>query len=375
MRWSHLVCVLTLVACDDPPKPPLVPRDGLVLHDAGRGFLAACTADTDCDSGHCAAMAGGKRCTRACSSTDPCPAFTGWSCSAQLCQCEGTGKQPGTCGVDGDCDGLADKEVKAETCNGEDDDCNGTIDDVAPGTSGAKLYYRDADGDKFGDLNKSKWLCAAEAGWVTDNGDCDDSRADVHPGLIEVCGDNVDHDCDGLKEDPDVCGLTPIVVSDVNDPMALSATLKTCGATSGIAKALDITELVAKQDKTAIKYTVRFAGSPALGPTCASYVLHLGTFDKAYEIAYVYRPAGATFCGALADFEVFQKGKKVATAATVAFNAADPGHVSFTIPKSEYFPSLSTPTYYLKACSNATSDAAKDLTDCTSDSCETPVHR
>jgi len=33
-------------------------------------------------------------------------------------------------------------------------------------------------------------------GWTTDAGDCDDDNADVNPGASEVCGNQVDDDCD-----------------------------------------------------------------------------------------------------------------------------------------------------------------------------------
>lgn len=368
-----LVFLLLLGAgCTGEDKPPFVPGDGPRKIDGTVQFLGVCTTDTDCASGKCLAMGGTKRCSRVCTGASPCPAFPTWSCKQGTCECSGTGKQPTVCNADGDCDGVADRTPAKESCNGEDDDCNGKIDDVSEGVAGAKLYYKDADGDGHGDQNASRWSCTAEAGWVETKGDCDDARKDVNPSITEVCGDGVDHDCDGTKEDADVCGLIPIVVPDVNDTQYQSATLKTC--TAGGDKPYDVTEIVAKQDKNAIKFTVRLAGAPAT-TACATYAIHLGTFAKVYEMVYLYRPGGATCSPALPELEVYFKGQKQTTKATTAFNAADPGHVSFTIPKTEYFPSLTTPTYYLKACANAKADAVKDLTDCVSDSCETPVHR
>ena len=61
-------------------------------------------------------------------------------------------------------------------------------------------FYRDADNDGFGNANDSLLLCEPQDGYVTDNSDCNDSNAAVHPGAIEVC-DGIDDDCDGLVDE------------------------------------------------------------------------------------------------------------------------------------------------------------------------------
>ena len=381
MRSSTLPLVvlaaLALGGCDDnPDKPPFIPRDTGIKQDGQQFFMDVCHQDTDCSSGYCLPMASetDKHCSRKCDVQNPCPALGGWSCAAtNVCVCKFTGAQPDVCNVDGNCDGKPDKTPSVEVCNGKDDDCDGKIDNVAPGTAGATQYYRDADGDTYGDPNNPIWACSQPAGYVDNKGDCDDTRADVNPAMTEVCGDDVDHNCNGHSWDPEVCGYLPIVVADVSDPNALASTLKTCGTTTGIPASVDITELDAKQDAASVKFTVRLAGMPAVA-TCSSYVLKLGTFSKSYEMVYIYRPA-TTACAPLPTLEAYLKGVAVTTKAAVEVNAASPGHVAFTIPKSEYLPTLSTPTYYLKACTNEVADAVKDKTDCASDSCETPVRR
>ncbi|MBW2537567.1 MAG: putative metal-binding motif-containing protein [Deltaproteobacteria bacterium] len=370
---SVLVCVL-LGGCSDDDPPPAEFKDSFVAPDGGALFLATCSKDTDCASGHCVVLGGTSRCSRPCSSSAPCPAFPEWTCNSEsFCQCSGTGKQPSLCNVDGDCDGKADKPTTQEICNDEDDDCNGTVDDVAPYATGATQYYRDADGDGFGDDAQSKWLCQAETGWITKPGDCDDSRKEDNPGAPELCGDAYDNDCDGTHEDSDVCGLTPITVPDVNGSYS-SATLKTCSTTTGLQKSLDITEILGKQDKTSIKLTVRLAGSPATA-TCTSYVLGLGD-PKNTDLAlvYVYRPA-VTPCGTIPAVQAFLNGQPLTSTVQTAFNAADPGHISFVLDKAEIFPHLPQTTYRVRACVNATADPVQDKTSCVDDSCETLVHR
>ena len=58
--------------------------------------------------------------------------------------------------------------------------------------------YPDADGDGFG-TGAGDSTCEPEPGAVSEDGDCDDALADVHPGAAEVC-DGVDQDCDGVAD-------------------------------------------------------------------------------------------------------------------------------------------------------------------------------
>jgi len=57
-------------------------------------------------------------------------------------------------------------------------------------------HYRDVDGDGRGNPSAAVTTCepAAPAGYVSTAGDCDDSRASVHPGALQLC-DGVNNDC------------------------------------------------------------------------------------------------------------------------------------------------------------------------------------
>ncbi len=75
-------------------------------------------------------------------------------------------------------------------CNGHDDDCDGiSLDGTA--------WYPDADGDGQGVSTGKTVACDPPAGFVADDGDCDDANPSVHAGATEVCDDGVDDDCDG----------------------------------------------------------------------------------------------------------------------------------------------------------------------------------
>lgn len=374
-----IIVLVFIGACDDSTKPLLVPLDGRSHQERLSSFAAPCQTDSDCLSGFCISMGNSQKCTQACSGPSNCPPYQGWTCNAQSrCECIAQGVQPNQCNVDGDCDGQSDKPVQDEICNGEDDDCNDKIDDVAPNTAGAQKYYRDTDGDGFGDKQVSSWLCQPTAGWVTDQSDCDDTHKEAHPGLNEVCGNNIDEDCDDQIEDVDVCGYNPIVVSDI-DANYDSIRLKSCTSGDITEKQMDITELLAKQDASRFKFTVRLASTPNL-ESCSSYTLFFGSRledgkSNTYSLVYIYRPA-REICGKdFAEKEAYRNGQLISSSFITAFNAADPGHVSFVIPKSELLQYLPTPTYMLRACSNLPSDKTKDITECATDSCITPVHR
>ena len=60
--------------------------------------------------------------------------------------------------------------ASTEFCDGQDNDCDGEIDEFVTST-----FYADADGDGFGDADSTVEACTLPGGFVSDNTDCDDA--------------------------------------------------------------------------------------------------------------------------------------------------------------------------------------------------------
>jgi len=99
-----------------------------------------------------------------------------------------------------DCDDTngAVHPTASEICDGIDNDCDGAADE--PDAVDALTWYRDADGDSFGNANDSVNACGQPAGFVLSSADCNDADAAINPAATEVC-DGVDNNCDGAVDE------------------------------------------------------------------------------------------------------------------------------------------------------------------------------
>ncbi len=145
------------------------------------------------------------------------------------CDCDADGDMHDSisCGGD-DCDDSnpAIHPGAVEICDGVDNDCDGQIDEGVEGS----LYYRDADGDGYGDPSVSLQTCEAPGGYVLDNTDCDDADATINPGAVELCDDGIDNNCNG--EIDEFCNSCPTANAGPDQTVALGDIVTLAGGGS-----------------------------------------------------------------------------------------------------------------------------------------------
>jgi hypothetical protein len=72
-------------------------------------------------------------------------------------------------------------------------------------------WYADTDEDGFGDAGNTLSFCTQPAGYVSNDLDCDDTNEFIFPGAEEICGNDIDDNCDGqVDEDCPTCDLNNI---------------------------------------------------------------------------------------------------------------------------------------------------------------------
>jgi alpha-tubulin suppressor-like RCC1 family protein len=100
-------------------------------------------------------------------------------------------------GVDCDDRNPSTGPGSSEICDGRDNDCDTNVDEGAT----SAVFYRDGDMDGYGATTGGTIVgCMGMAGFVALGGDCDDADAARRPGATETC-DGEDDDCDGAADD------------------------------------------------------------------------------------------------------------------------------------------------------------------------------
>jgi len=159
----------------------------------------------------------------------------GWTEVAGDCDDDDINTYPGAIetydGEDDDCDGCVDDVDEdqdgwtecLEACDSDGDgdiddedidckDCNDVLEDGGANQSPDRpeVPYdgidQDCDGFEYCDVDGDGYEASADYGPGCDGFDCDDANADVHPGAPEDNGNGIDDDCDGVIDIPDKDG-------------------------------------------------------------------------------------------------------------------------------------------------------------------------
>jgi hypothetical protein len=114
-----------------------------------------------------------------------------------------------------------------ELCDGVDNNCDGEIDENV-----RNIFYADSDDDGFGDPNITIEACEAPDGFVENGSDCDDQQSINFPGAEELC-DEVDNNCN--EEIDEDLGTLFYIDSDGDGFGEDENTTSACDLTMGLA--------------------------------------------------------------------------------------------------------------------------------------------
>ena len=114
-----------------------------------------------------------------------------------------------------------------EVCNNEDDNCDGEID---KNPVEAFIYYQDADNDGFGSSITIS-ACTQPVGYISNDGDCDDTNPSISPTAPEICN-NQDDDCDGVIDDNAIGMVTLYADSDGDGYGDTNQSILSCSVTT-----------------------------------------------------------------------------------------------------------------------------------------------
>ena len=243
-----------------------------------------------------------------------CNGANATTCADVDTDADGDGFSAGLAACGGDCDDAQATRFPgaAELCNGTDDDCDGTVDEGVTTT-----YFRDADGDGFGDPNVTAQGCSAPAGHVPSSTDCDDARSAVHPGAPELC-DGRDTDCNPATADGAAEAWLGAACDGPDSDACLEGTFacvggaQTCSDTSGSATescngADDDCDGEIDEGANGCGGVCPLANAP--GSACD--LVGPGDLDACADDAYVCSGSNATVCanaGADADGDGYSAG-------------------------------------------------------------------
>lgn len=115
--------------------------------------------------------------------------------------------------------------LSLEMCDYIDNDCDNQIDDADPDIFDQSPWSEDGDADSYCIPSSTVWQCYSPGpSWVLEWScagieDCNDSRADINPGMSEICDpDNTDENCNAAadNDDPSAVGTFTTFYADTD---------------------------------------------------------------------------------------------------------------------------------------------------------------
>lgn len=120
--------------------------------------------------------------------------------------------------------------LATETCDNQDNNCDGVADEGVQQT-----FYADLDLDTYGDPTRTIAACSAPYGYTSNHTDCNDTRASTYPGAPEYCN-SFDDDCDGQIDEAGAVDATTWYIDNDNDGVGSTTSTQTsCNQPAGYA--------------------------------------------------------------------------------------------------------------------------------------------
>jgi hypothetical protein len=162
---------------------------------SGHARCETCLQTSECQIDmECLERSDGKRCLRTCAAENPC--VYNEACVSGVCL-PIKDNTPVECGAYSPCvqsnDGI-------ELCDNIDNDCNGTVDDVASESPSALSAEESCNRDQVGECASKKPVCTSGA-WT-----CSEPQSTVFEPNETLC-DTLDNDCDGVIDEE--CPVEP----------------------------------------------------------------------------------------------------------------------------------------------------------------------
>jgi hypothetical protein len=235
---AHVSKAYTMTIADPGIVEP--PQFHLSVSKSGTGFGTVAGNGIDC-GGVCTALLDAGTSVSLTATPDAGSVFSGWS---------------GDCSGMGTCDTIMDAARNVTA----------TFDPCAQAT-----FFRDADGDGFGDPGVATTACAMPAGYVTDNTDCNDASAAIRPGATEICN-LIDDNCSGNIDEDGI----PTITIHAPDPLALEP-----GVNAG---SLRITRSGCFTVPLVVNFSVVGTATPGIDYVALTGVAEIGPGRKAIQV-------------------------------------------------------------------------------------------